>query len=470
MLMKDVINMFNEFNLKKIIFLFLITLPIFELQIFYNSFTTIIRMFIIIACLIWLLIVNKESRKYLKYLFVFYLLLFVYGIFHHLNALNFNSLVPGNFNYVWLKEILYLFKMTIPLLLFYLLHFVKFDKKEYIKIIKFWVLFICGVIIVTNIFEISLGSYSDSIIKGNIFDWFSTSLTYYDLASKGLFMYANQIGCLLILILPIVYYLYIKEQIKFYYLILLMISLLMLGTRIANIGGILVLLGLITLYLFLGLIKKHKCDFKISLYSLVLVICCALILPFSPTLNRYKIFNYILKSGNLEFAAIEVEFNKLDYIKNNYKDKEIYDLFILERYPYKYDPDFWIEILDEDYEDRVNYRHLEIAMLNRVVEINNNSNDVLFGITNVRVQNIFNVERDFLLQYYAYGIIGCIILLGFYYILFYNNLILMFKNFCFKNSIKFLITFLFLIISYLSGNILSQLSVPLMFIFLIEVE
>ena len=34
------------------------------------------------------------------------------------------------------------------------------------------------------------------------------------------------------------------------------------------------------------------------------------------------------------------------------------------------------------------------------------------------VQNIFNIERDFVLQYYAFGIIGCVIFLGVYLVLF----------------------------------------------------
>jgi hypothetical protein len=48
-----------------------------------------------------------------------------------------------------------------------------------------------------------------------------------------------------------------------------------------------------------------------------------------------------------------------------------------------------------------NHRYVEKAMVKRVIEINNSKMDALFGITNTRLQNIFNIEQDFIVQYYA---------------------------------------------------------------------
>lgn len=50
-------------------------------------------------------------------------------------------------------------------------------------------------------------------------------------------------------------------------------------------------------------------------------------------------------------------------------------------------------------------------MLKRVKEINNNKLDNLFGITYSRTSKVFNLERDFLYQYYSMGIIGVLILI-----------------------------------------------------------
>ena len=459
------IYLFSKNNLDKLVFIFLITYPIFDLIFFYNSFTTIIRMFIVIFFTIWLLVINKDFQKKFKWILVYFVILLIYAIFHHINALNFKSLMPGNFYYLKLKELLYLFKYSIPLLFMYFLYYLKLDKKYYFKILKFWIIFISGSIIITNLFKISLGSYSNEIIKGNIFNWFNTNLTYYDLASKGLFMYANQISCILVCLIPIIYHLFTNKKIKLYYLVILMISLLMLGTRVANIGGIIALFLSITIYLFFVIIKKEKFEFKSLLYSLIVIIISALILPFSPTMNRYKIFNYILEVNSKVYYATSEQQIKIDYIRKNYQEKQIYPLFILERYPYQYDPDFWYDIMQLDYSYRANYRYLEISMLERVKKINNNKWDDWLGITNVRVQNIFNVERDFLLQYYCFGIIGSIILLLVYILILFKNIFNFIKSFCYKNAIMVLITSLFLLISYFTGNILSQLGIPIMYIF-----
>ena len=43
-----------------------------------------------------------------------------------------------------------------------------------------------------------------------------------------------------------------------------------------------------------------------------------------------------------------------------------------------------------------------------------NALDKYIGISNTRIQNIVNIESDFYLHYYAFGIIGSIILLIIY--------------------------------------------------------
>jgi len=95
--------------------IFLIIQPIFDLKIFYNSISTLIRVVIILGFFSYYFLTNKNNKKY--YLLIYPLLVFVYFIFHHINAMNFNSLVPGNFNYSIIKEGLYFVKMLCPFLL-----------------------------------------------------------------------------------------------------------------------------------------------------------------------------------------------------------------------------------------------------------------------------------------------------------------------------------------------------------------
>lgn len=460
--------MLKEKNYKILLALFLCIYPIFSLKPFYNNTFTLIQIIIIGLFFLWNLYINKDSLNKFKFLFIYLIILIIYGIFHHLNALNFHSLVPGNFNYNYLDEILYLIKMMIPVLFIFLMYFSKFTKKDYLKVIKAWIIIICGIIIITNICKISLSSYNDEVIKGSIFSWFSNNYIYNELASKGFFMYANQIACLLVTLIPVSLYYYLEKKLNVLYLIALLTTLLMLGTRVANLGSILVFIALILAYIFHHGITKEKIKWnKLISCGIIIIFYCA-ILPFSPTFSRYEVYDYLMPkniSGVLASTSTST-ISDIEYIKTHYEEKLINENFILNSYPYEYDPDFWLEILNEPIKNRADYRYLEIKMVSRVVEINNNKGDILFGITNDRIQNIFNIERDYVLQFFAFGIIGCILFLGVYLLLLIKSLKNLIKNFSYFHICIGASTILFLFIAYLSGNILGQISsfIPLLFI------
>ena len=89
------------------------------------------------------------------------------------------------------------------------------------------------------------------------------------------------------------------------------------------------------------------------------------------------------------------------------------------------------------------------------------------GITNTRLQNIFNIERDFVVQYYALGIIGTILVFAPYFALLswfaYVTILNKFRNLDVVNTLAF-ITIVFLLgISYMSGNLLNSLSFTIYF-------
>ncbi len=461
--------MFNEKAYKKILKFFLLIYPFFSIEFIYNSYFTLIQLATIFGLFIYCLIINKNSHKNIKYILIYYLILIIYGIFHHLNALNFTSLIPNNFNYNYLSEILQLFKLSTPVIFIYTLYYSNLNSKDYLDIIKTWIIIICGSIILTNIFKISLSSYGSIRIKYNIFEWFFHNYSYYETASKGFFMYPNQISSIISLIIPITIYYYFNNKISLIYLVMLLLSSLMLGTRVSNLGSIAIFIALILAFIFINLIKKHKLPIKNILKCIIISIIYLLILPISPAINRYKTYDFL---ETKEFIAyLDPEYlnsskyqEDLEYIENNYKELLIKESFIKESYPYKYDPEFWLNILNKDINKRANYRYVEIAMVKRVIEINNNKLDILLGITNSRLQNIFNIERDFLVQYYAYGIIGLIIILGIYFIILFKNIINLFKKFNYFNTCLIASTLLLFLTSYLSGNILSQIScfIPLL--------
>ena len=108
------------------IFLVFYALSVFlDLHIFYNSISTLIRaLFISIFFLI--ILINKGNFKEKKQFIIYLILIGLYILGHHLNALHFKSFVPGNFNYSFLSECLYFYKMLSNIFIFYIIYKLKY--------------------------------------------------------------------------------------------------------------------------------------------------------------------------------------------------------------------------------------------------------------------------------------------------------------------------------------------------------
>lgn len=473
--MKFVDRFFSMDFLHKLFLWFMISYPVFDLFFFYNSFTTLGRILFLFALLGMLLLLSSEARRKFYYLILYGVLVLIYFLVHHFHALNFHSLVPGDFDYSIVREFLYVLKMSMPVVVIFLLVFLRVTKEQYFKVVKWWVFLISGSIIVTNLFQISLGSYSGAVIQGNIFSWFSipeNGLSYYEVASKGFFMYANQISTICVMLLIMCsYFVFQYQSILGVGLIGgLALSMVMLGTRTASVGGLLVLIGLLFSFLFFQFIRREKIPWRICGAVFGIVLLWGGLLPFSPCMNRGDVMNSIYEEEEVPVAiAFDGEitsFDKTTYIEQNYEKKRIAKQFIYDYYPYQYDPEFWYDIMQLPVESRVNYRFLEMKMVERVVEINHNPYDRWFGISNTRVQNIFNIERDFVLQYYAFGIVGCVLFLGVYFGLFGIFMVHFVKYFRWWSILRVFMMGCVLLCSYVSGNNLNHLSVMVPALFL----
>ena len=455
--------------LQTILLIFLMIQPIFDLKIFYNSISTLIRVTIIGILFVIYFILDNNKKK--CFFLLYFGLLIVYFFFHHMNALNFNSLVPGNFDYNVVKELLYIIKMITPFLLIYLIQKMNIPHDKIKFIMKTIVYVMSAIIIISNIFVFSYGSYSDEIIKDNFFSWFTDGYikySYYELASKGLFEFANQIGAVLIMFLPFVLYYTIKDK-KMSDIVTLIINvfaLILLGTKTSVLGIFIVFVAIIFFSITFNIfIKKENINFNQYVIPLIIFVMCLVIFPFTPIFSRRNVTNQIIQSSNIiRFSNNDIDI-KLKYIEENYENKRIHKQFILDSYPYKYDPDFWVEMLNEDISKRIDYRYLETSIIKRIIEINNNDYDRILGITNTRLQNAFNIERDFIVQYYSMGIIGVILLLGPYITILIKSIYKFYK----QNKINLLniisiFTIIFIIcISIYSGNLFNSLSFTIYF-------
>lgn len=512
--------------IEKILVIFLIIQPLLDFYFLYDeskfnflgfSIPTIFRIvgMGVLGCL-FLIVMNKN--KELKYYVIYLILVVIYFVMHHYNALNFTSFYGGyDFGYSVVGELFYIIRMLMPLAMIIISSHYAFDDNKIRKIVSWLVFIICGFIVITNIFEISLGSYSKEIIKGNIFCWFTADkcdLNYLDLASKAFFNDPNRLSALLVLIAPLLFYSFIrKTNYKNAFLIILMfLGMFMLGTKVSTYGFLMILIFSLLGYLFFSLIKKELFySFKVSAFLVILLVITIIILPNSPAINRNQVDNTLITDYNSNVdgtlsenetvmtdlnEAIKEEYLKentdtsksyremlvnlskeqqnellFSFIEDNYEEYRINPQFIIDSYPYQMDPIFWYDILNLDLDKRLDFRYIEQAMLERIKDVNANKLDDFLGITFTRMGNVFDLERDFLSHYYTLGIIGLILLLVPYLIIVIVcgiNILINYKNkINLKNYFLLMGIGIALFAAFYSGNVMDGLIVTLILGFVI---
>ena len=450
----------KNLNLKNFIILFIIILPIFDLVFFYNKITTLIKIIFVLTLFIITLIKYKDKKSIILFL-IYFLIILLYFFIHNYHCTTLKIIEYNTF-----KELLYFIKMTTPFIFMYVVYKNILKANEINFIYKALILFISGSIVLSNLLCISLKSYTVGLIPTNIFHWFLDAYenyNYMDLASKGWFYFANHIIAILIMFIPIMFYIYNKKNNKrnLILFILLFLSLIMLGNKTSVFGSYIIIISILLLYLiFTKILKTEIFIKKIFLNLIIIILIYPIFIYHSPAYARV-----ITKEGTLQNYKYNEpsKQTKYSYILDNYKGKKIPEQFIMDSYSYKEDPDFWIKIFQYPESQRINYRFLEEQMLKRVIERNNNKYDKYFGIGYDRQMNIFNLEIDYKSQYYSVGLIGLIIfifpyflLLGYFIIKIFNS-----KKFTLLNLLLIYSICLLLSIAYFTGNLLNSLSVTL---------
>lgn len=473
--MKEEKNVKNIIENVTVFFLFL--LPLFSTVFLYNKISTLIQIIFVFLLLFVTLILYKDSRKNIKWMILYYVLCLIYlGVsFYHQEF--FKSLLPSSYGFNIVSELLTILKLITPITFIYSLYYIKLPFKKYMLVLKVWCLLFAGSIVLTNIFKISLGSYSDTFITKNIFEW--NKYNYYKYtASKGYFMYANQVSalCILFLLMFIYDYLYNNKK-SIIYVLLVSLAMLMLGTRVSTLGGLLTLIFAIMFYFIINIFNKIR--IKKRIYILVIpVLGWILLLQVSPynnrnielnrSLNRHMDDTSIVDGNSIVMDDTSMNVDKIKYVYQNYNKDYLPKVFFEKYYPIKYDEEFWYNFVKNNGIDKINYRYIEKSIIRRVVEVNNNALDKYIGISNTRIQNIVNIESDFILHYYAFGIIGSIILLVIYLILFIYAFINFVKMQNYYAFIMLSCVVLFLFSAFLTGNIINSINAVLPFIFVVS--
>lgn len=440
-------KLINKEKLGYIFLVFMCLSCLLDLHIFYNRFATLIRLFFILI-FFGISFIKFSSKKDRFKLIIYLLFVFLYTILHLIFVDNY-----------LMEELLYIFKMTSNVLLFYSVYSMNIDYKKSIKFIKIILWFICGSVVLCNFFKLGYSSYSFNYLKYNIFDWFKNINGYFeDFSGKGFFHLANQIVGVVLLLYPMLIN-EVKENKKVMDIVLLNVcslSMLMIGNRTSSAGPLIILIFSFVIYLFLVTIKREKLSIKYILILVFSMIFINIFLYNAPIVKRDKYYN------DLDNSVADV--NKEDYIittRDTLLDKNLNINFIDNYYPYDQDQEFWDNLVNSniDFKDS---RLIELKIAQRLVELSDNKLYKFVGIGYYKIISVCNIERDYVMQYYSVGILGLVIFIGVYFIIYIKMLFKVFINldtkFNYLNIMLLSGIGINLIVAYLSGNILNALS------------
>lgn len=496
-MIKSLIEKFNNKEYFKKLFLYYILFqPIFELiffkgedsyRLFGFTLSTLFRIVWIFVLLLFSYNTIRKKEKLNKYIIFFLVISFIYLILHCLLLSDFKTLVPDNFNYSALSEFFYILRMIIPLYMIYLSYNFKIKEREFERVLIVVSTVISLTIIISNIFKISYGTYSDKIIDGNIIDWFINPKKYYSfyLGSKGFFNHGT-ISLILVLINPFLLSTFLKNKNfkHFMFWIINCITLVMIGTNASTYSVFIINFVMIVIYLLSIFIKKKKGFNKILFLLLILALGFnALLINYSPAKKKSSSYDSYVNSIKNKKYKSKFDYNKFNELSNtpidkidknelisffdkNYKSTYISEKFIKTGYPYEYDPYFWLDLMKKlSEEKRTDNRTIQKAMLDRVLEIDNRVKFKILGIGYSRTSNLYNLEQDFVYQKYSLGYIGSFIFLSPYFVILlvasYYSLRRMFININIENYSLLLGIFLTLALSYYSGNSIDNLGITI---------
>lgn len=435
-----------------------------------THYVTIIRYILVGLLGIYILITHKykENRKSL---ILYALLLILYAIFHHLNAIDFKTLLqPWEIAYYPLDEIYYIARFLVPIIISYAIVCEGLSRDKFDKLTLIYCLIISISLIISNIFKIGYSSYYDIKITENIFEWFYKDISFATASCRGLF-YAAVIGTPLMLLTPYFYSRYYKTGFKKYLITIILnsVTLFMIGTKACTFGAIIIAVIMTMMYIFFSFIKKElKFNKKAFIVSLLLIIVPISILKFTPALNRIGLNEGVNEReypkleglDEIEDYAVKTQ-TVINFLGYYVDDLGFESYFLLKAYPYQFDPYFWLDMYEKTEPlTRQQNRFVEEEILKRVKEVNDNKYDELFGLTYSRTSKLYNLEKDFVYQYYSMGALGVILLIGPLVTMLIMGIILTLKrDFSIENtSICFGVAFLFVVV-YTSGNMLDNLGI-----------
>lgn len=450
-------------NYEKQLLAFVILQPLIDI---YRVFMESKIQFMGIALSEW---INVLAFGYLCILFVvkyfktpkYYIPLIVYGVvvmayfaLHAWNILQFDEGILNGAEISVFKELYFIIRVyLIPLVVFYMMLCVKINKVQ-LEMVTSWLSWIIsGIIVVTNLLKVSFISYASTLEKNmfitrNIIEWFTNpdleNVAY--MTSKGWFYMGNQIGVILFMLYPFVVMCAMKYK-KTQNNILVVVqgvAMIMVGTKVATIGCVLILIAALVIGIVFGLILKQ---FSFGIRDLLRFFCIGIglivLLMHSPIveMQNLRAEAYIMDEDELKLKEeVKDMGNKLQ--KGGKVNKALIKKFakVIAEYPYAYGIErefvelfdveenymFWYNIVISENNTHVDYRRLKTMIYEEVLRVNDNQNDRWLGIG--YTSNFPYMEKDIYGQNVWFGYLGTTVLIGPYFLCVLYALIYILKH------------------------------------------
>lgn len=456
---------------------------------------------------------GENKKRFIKYI-PYVLLLGTYLILHGYNIYQFNNSVYPAQSPSFLVESYYIFRtFLVPLLLMFNVCYAGIEKEKVLRIFEGFLFVFVSVMVVTNFFKVALINYEEVLLhylkelrRISFFDWFTFenafSYSYYELTTKGWFLSGNELSAVLFMSLPLVVYRAYKCKDVFHYvlIVLQMLAMYMLGTKVANMGALLILIMFIGIWCVFAILR-HKKQSIIPIMALLIIF--GAIFPFSPIGYKYR-YEFVSGDGGSESSGMLLdqaavvnldekdEFSEemIHYYENLIKDSRYLkglnpnelneeekqfikeymmnycgyfgiDPYIIRNYDDLEHSAFWVRYLQETPNN--DYRVLKTMILEDIYNNNDNEKDKYLGMG--YTTNYIYTEADYTYQFYMYGIIGIVLFIGPYIamLLFViiKGLLNIRKIFNLSTAICFVAPLIGILVAKLSGHVLER-TLPLM--------
>ena len=281
---------------------------------------------------------------------------------------------------------------------------------------------------------------------------------------------------------PILAYICLNEKKVFNWVVLglHMIAMINLSTRIASVGGLLLAVGVIFIFIVEKLIHKEIKIKKISKTGVVsCVVCLCLVFavllksPMMLRANEGGVFNDFSsgnKDGKVEDDTSDksdedldaIRAYKINYIESMLPTARIQDLYIKNAYPYTEDCDFWYHVIHDLPESaREGNRNMRSLLIDRIFERDDRVSNNILGISYTRSSSFVWPERDIETHLDSLGIVGTAIFLGPYFVTVLYGVWCFFRKFksnlYLKKCVYLIAAGIGVVGAYLSGHIMNEI-------------